>query len=63
VDNQTCRAGKALYSLAVDAFLEGLTPEILPADQFGISDAEALVIRGRQYSARIRQQRAKKRTA
>lgn len=60
VDDQTLKAGKAIYTLAVDAFLEGVTPEILPAELFGISEADALVIRGRQY---IRHQRQLRKTA
>ena len=60
MDNQTTKAGKAIYSLAVDAFIEGITTEILPAELFGLTEGEAQTIRQRQYATKIRLARAAK---
>lgn len=59
----TAKAGKMIYELAVDAFVEGITPEILPAELFDISEADAQTIRQKRYSDKIRLDRAKRRVA
>jgi hypothetical protein len=51
---------ESLYGLNIDAFLMGLASEAPTAEQFGLSERQAVRVRADRYADRIRAKRERK---